>query len=352
MIETGLNKREIGKLILGACFVTDLGTVLALGVMFAHYDGWLAVFLGASAIIMPFAPKFTEGFLRRSDGQVGEPEIKLLLLMLFVLGGLAAKAGSEAVLPAYILGLVVAGAFTRHRETIRHLRIASFALLTPFYFLKAGALVHLGAVTAGLGTIALLLAVKVAAKFLGVLPMTRVFRMDRKTGAYTTLLMSTGLTFGTISAMFGLSRGLITPFEYSALVTTVIASAVVPTLIAQRHFRPRPPHHRRSGGRRSARPGGTARRRRTASPIAGKRGQAPFSLVYHLRNRRFEEKGPGPFFLAPLSEGGWLCQEHLASPQEASSTTSLIAPTLGAGSWRPQGITEFSKRYSRRQETA
>lgn len=153
MIETGLNKREIGKLILGACFVTDLGTVLALGVMFAHYDGWLAVFLGASAIIMPFASKFTEGFLRRFDGQVSEPEIK----------------------------------------------------------------------------------------FLGVLPMTRVFRMDRKTGAYTTLLMSTGLTFGTISAMFGLSRGLITPFEYSALVTTVIASAVVPTLIAQRHFRPRPP---------------------------------------------------------------------------------------------------------------
>ena len=241
MIETGLNKREIGKLILGACFVTDLGTVLALGVMFAHYDGWLAVFLGASAIIMPFASKFTEGFLRRFDGQVSEPEIKLLLLMLFVLGGLAAKAGSEAVLPAYILGLVVAGAFTRHRETIHHLRIATFALLTPFYFLKAGALVHLGAVTAGLGTIALLLAVKVAAKFLGVLPMTRVFRMDRKTGAYTTLLMSTGLTFGTISAMFGLSRGLITPFEYSALVTTVIASAVVPTLIAQRHFRPRPP---------------------------------------------------------------------------------------------------------------
>jgi Kef-type K+ transport system membrane component KefB len=241
MIETGLNKHDVGKLILGACFVTDLGTVLALGVMFAHYDWWLVLFLAVSAVIMPFASKFTEGFLKRFDGQVSEPEIKLLLLMLFVLGGLAAKAGSEAVLPAYVLGLVVAGAFVRHRETVHHLRIATFALLTPFYFLKAGALVRLDAVGAGLGVIGLLLAVKVAAKFIGVLPMTRIFRMDRSTGIYTTLLMSTGLTFGSISAMFGLSRGLITQFEYSALVTTVIASAVIPTLIAQRHFRPRQP---------------------------------------------------------------------------------------------------------------
>jgi Kef-type K+ transport system membrane component KefB len=241
MIETGLNKQDIGKLILGACFVTDLGTVLVLGVMFANYDWWLAIFLAASALIMPFASKFTERFLRRFDGQVSEPEIKLLLLMLFLLGGLAAKAGSEAVLPAYVLGLAVAGAFARHRETVLHLRIATFALLTPFYFLKAGALVRIEAVGAGLGVIALLLLVKVAAKFVVVLPMTRVFRMERGTGIYTTLLMSTGLTFGTISAMFGLARGLITPSEYSTLVTVVIASAVIPTLIAQRHFRPRSP---------------------------------------------------------------------------------------------------------------
>jgi Kef-type K+ transport system membrane component KefB len=31
MVETGLNREDIGKLILAACFITDLGTVLALG---------------------------------------------------------------------------------------------------------------------------------------------------------------------------------------------------------------------------------------------------------------------------------------------------------------------------------
>jgi Kef-type K+ transport system membrane component KefB len=241
MIETGLNKSELGKLILAACFVTDLGTVVALGVMFANYNIWLVVFLATSAFVMPFAGKLTERFLKRYEGQVSEPEIKLLLLMLFALGGLAAMANSEAVLPAYILGLVVAGAFSRHRETIRHIRIATFALLTPFYFLKAGALVRVGAVWTGLGVIGMLLAVKVFTKFAGVYPVTRLLKQDKRTAMYTTLLMSTGLTFGSISAMFGLTRGLITQGQYSALVTVVLASAVIPTLIAQRHFKPSPP---------------------------------------------------------------------------------------------------------------
>ncbi len=240
MVETGLNKRDIGKLILACCFVTDLGTVLALGIMFANYNWWLVLFLGVSVVVMPFAPRLTHRFLRRYEGQVSEPEIKLLLLLLFVLGGLAAKANSEAVLPAYILGLVVAGELRHHKETVYHIRVAVFALLTPFYFLKAGALVKGSAITQGALVILLLLLVKVAAKFLGVYPTAKLFRMDNRLSMYTTLLMSTGLTFGTISAMFGLSRNLIDSSQYSTLVVVVIASAVVPTLIAQKWFQP--PH--------------------------------------------------------------------------------------------------------------
>jgi Kef-type K+ transport system membrane component KefB len=239
MVETGLNRKELGKLILAACFVTDLGTVLAMGVMFANHSWWLALFLGVSAAVLVVAPSLTERFLERFEGQVSEPGIKLLLLMLFGLGGLAVMANSEAVLPAYVLGLAVAGGFSRHKETIRHIRIATFALLTPFYFLKAGALVRFEAVVAGIGIITMLLGVKLLAKFVGVFPLTGLFRMDKRTSGYATLLMSTGLTFGTISAMFGLSRKLVTPSQYSALVTVVIASAVVPTLIAQRHFNPK-----------------------------------------------------------------------------------------------------------------
>jgi Kef-type K+ transport system membrane component KefB len=238
MVETGLNKRDIGKLILASCFVTDLGTVLALGVMFANYNWRLVLFLAVSAVIIPFAPRLTHRFLRRYEGQVSEPEIKLLLLLLFVLGGLAARANSEAVLPAYILGLVVAGELRHHKETVYHIRVAVFALLTPFYFLRAGALIKGDAIAQGALVILLLLLVKVAAKFLGVYPTAKLFRMDNRISMYTTLLMSTGLTFGTISAMFGLSRNLIDSSQYSTLVVVVIASAVVPTLIAQKWFQP------------------------------------------------------------------------------------------------------------------
>ncbi|OHB66691.1 MAG: potassium transporter Kef [Planctomycetes bacterium RBG_13_62_9] len=238
MVETGLNKRDLGKLILASCFVTDLGTVLALGVMFANYNWRLVLFLGVSAVVMPFAPHLTRRFLRRYEGQVSEPEIKLLLLMLFVLGGLAAQANSEAVLPAYVLGLVVAGELRHHKETVYHIRVAVFALLTPFYFLKAGALIKADAVGQAAVLILVLLLVKVAAKFVGVYPTAKLFRMDNRVSMYTTLLMSTGLTFGTISAMFGLSRNLIDASQYSTLVVVVIASAVVPTLIAQKWFQP------------------------------------------------------------------------------------------------------------------
>jgi glutathione-regulated potassium-efflux system ancillary protein KefC len=76
-------------------------------------------------------------------------------------------------------------------------------------------------------------------KIASVYPVTRAFRSPRKEGMYTTLLMSTGLTFGTISALFGLSHEIVDQAQYSALVAAVIASAVVPTLIANAWFMPR-----------------------------------------------------------------------------------------------------------------
>jgi len=56
---------------------------------------------------------------------------------------------------------------------------------------------------------------------------------------YTTLMMSTGLTFGTISALFGLTNGIVDQSQYSALVAAVIGSAIVPTLVANIFFLPR-----------------------------------------------------------------------------------------------------------------
>ena len=238
MVETGLNATDLGKTILAACFVTDFGTVLALGVLFASFNGFMILFIAILALSLYFMPRMTRFVVTNLGAHVSEPEIKFIFFMLFILGGLATTAGSEAVLPAYLVGLVIAGVFIPDKVLINRMRSIAFALLTPFYFLKAGLFVSLPAVVAGAGLIAALLAIKLVTKGIGVWPVTRAFRFTPRDGAYTTLLMSTGLTFGTISALFGLSNKIIDQTQYTILVTVVILSAVVPTLLAQTFFRP------------------------------------------------------------------------------------------------------------------
>jgi Kef-type K+ transport system membrane component KefB len=239
MIEGGLGSTAMGKTLLAACFITDFGTVLALGVLFADFNIWLAVFVAVAAVVLWFMPKWTQFIITRLGAtRVSEPEVKFIFFVLFFLGGLASTAKSEAVLPAYLLGLVVAGVFLRDKTLVHRMRSIAFAIFTPFYFIKAGLFVSLPALTAAVGVIAVLLALKMATKFVGVWPLSRVFYMRSGEATYTALLMSTGLTFGTISALFGLQNKIIDQQQYSVLVTVVILSAFVPTLIAQKFFQP------------------------------------------------------------------------------------------------------------------
>jgi len=238
MVETGLNRRELGKLILAACFVTDLRTVLMLGGLFASFRGLLVVFVVVSAAVLALMPMTTRLLINRVGHRVSEPEIKFLLVVLLGLGALATAAGSEAVLPAYVAGLVIAGVFLRDRVLIDRMRSIAFALFTPFFFLRAGSLIASHAIVSGAGVIAVLLGVKLAAKAVGVWPMARAFGIPGRERTYLTLLMSTGLTFGSIAAMFGLAHGFVSQQQYSELVTVVILSAFVPTLVAQQLFQP------------------------------------------------------------------------------------------------------------------
>jgi Kef-type K+ transport system membrane component KefB len=238
MVETGLNETEIGKIILAACFINDLGTVLALGVFFANFNSWLYIFAAATVVVLVLMPKTSAFFIRVFGGRVNQAEVKYLYFIIFLLGGLAMKSNSEAVLPAYLLGMVLAALFAKEKEVVYRMRTTAFALLTPFFFLKAGLLISLKDLWVGLALILLFLLVKTAAKFIGVMPLTFLFRFGKRNSMYTTLLMSTGLTFGSISAMFGLTHNIIDQSQYSILVTAVVLSGVVPTLIAQAFFRP------------------------------------------------------------------------------------------------------------------
>jgi len=238
MLEFGLNKTNYGKTVLAACFINDLGTVLALGFIFAPFSYKTLIFAVVGILVFAILPWLTPRFFKRYGRRPSELEAKYLLLTLFGMGALAAWADSEPVLPAYIIGMVLAGTVGKDHALIRRLRTLTFGLLTPFYFIRAGSFVSIPALIAGFGEFLLLLIAKMVTKFVGVFPVTKIYKSPRKEAMYTTLLMSTGLTFGSISALFGLSHHIIDQTQYSLLIITVVASAVVPTLIANAFFLP------------------------------------------------------------------------------------------------------------------
>jgi Kef-type K+ transport system membrane component KefB len=238
LVESGLNVTRIGQLIMSATFVTDLGTVLALSVLFVTPTWWLVPFAAVSIALIVVMPRLEGWFFGRYGNRVIELEIKGGFAALLLLMWLGDKAASHAVLPAFLLGLAVARTFGRHRLTQQRFRVVAFALLTPFFFLNAGMAVSAPLVWANLGLLGLLLAVKLGAKGAAVWPLAR--RYARPHAAYTTLLMSTGLTFGTISATYGYTEGIISQAQFSVLVCVVVLTAVLPTAIAQRFFAPEP----------------------------------------------------------------------------------------------------------------
>ena len=239
MLELGFNVTEYGKSILAACFINDIGTVVALGLIFSPFTIKTLIFVVVSIAVFVILPFLTPWFFKKYGGRVSEIEAKYILFLLFAMGGLAMWAGSEAVLPAYMIGMVLAGTVGKDHSLIRRLRTLTFGLLTPFYFIRAGSFVLVPVLIAAPAVMLILFLAKSLTKAVAVYPAVRAHRYEGNSGAYYTLMMSTGLTFGTISALFGLNHNIIDQKQYSWIVGTVIASAVIPTMIANSFFLPR-----------------------------------------------------------------------------------------------------------------
>jgi Kef-type K+ transport system membrane component KefB len=242
LVERGLTTSNVGKLIMSATFVTDMCTALALSAIFIKPNVWFPAFLVVSVGLILVLPKIAPWFFSRYGDRVIEPEIKLVFVVLFALMVLADASNGHAVLPAFVLGLVMSQHYNEHRDEQQRLRIVAFAFLTPFFFIKGGLNVSLGAVFKNLGLLGTLLLTKMIPKVAFVYPLAR--RAIPRHATFTTLLMSTGLTFGTISALYGLNAGIIDGTQFSLLVSVVVLSAIVPTAIAQRWFAPDPKSER------------------------------------------------------------------------------------------------------------
>jgi Kef-type K+ transport system membrane component KefB len=175
----------------------------------------------------------------RLRNKVIEPEIKYIFVLLLIFIYFANLGDGHAVLPAFLLGLLMSKHFTESsttKELRNRLRTVAYAVITPLFFLVGGIKISFTLIASALGLFLVLFALKMLTKFIGVYFLAK--RYLPQGSMYTTLLMSTGLTFGTIASVFGFNTGYLNQIQYSVLVGVVIASAVIPTFVAQRWFMP------------------------------------------------------------------------------------------------------------------
>jgi len=237
LVETGLTKTKLGKIIMASCFITDIGTAAALSILFSDYSWKSLIFIAVSVVIILIAPKFFPKIFKRYEERVIEPDIKFIFVILFIFIFIANIGAGHAVLPVFVLGLVLSRSFRQNIGLQRKLRTIAFAMITPFFFMRGGMIISFKELAYAMGLLGILFGLKIATKFIGVYPFARKYLKGSE--IYTTLLMSTGLTFGTISSIYGFEHGFINKTQFSVLVTVVILTAIIPTFIAQKFFHPK-----------------------------------------------------------------------------------------------------------------
>ncbi|MBI5743264.1 MAG: cation:proton antiporter [Elusimicrobia bacterium] len=239
LTETGLGRTRTGKMLMACTFLTNTLTALALSVAFLKPGLYTLVFLGACGTFLLFAGRISAWLMSRPAlaGKTVEPEIKYIFAALLAFVYLAELGAGQAMLPSFLFGLALAPQLSgAHAPVKERLRTVAYAFITPFFFIAAGMKVSPAALMGAAGLFVALLLVKQAAKFAGVYFLAAKF-FPRERGRFT-LLMSTGLTFGLMAAMYGARAGLLDAGQYSLLTGVLLASAVLPTFVAQRWFLP------------------------------------------------------------------------------------------------------------------
>lgn len=239
LLETDVPDANLVKIVLAATFVTDMSTVLVLSILFIKPDLYTALFIIISITVIILASKYSKRIFNHDKlkNKVIEPEIKYIFVILVIFMYFAALGNGEAVLPAFILGLLMSKELAKVKELMVRMRTVAYAVITPIFFIVGGLKISFELILASLGLFLVLFAIKIVSKFLGVYFLAKKYIPHGS--MYTTLLMSTGLTFGTIASLFGLNAGYINQVQYSVLIGVVVSSAVIPTFVAQKWFLPR-----------------------------------------------------------------------------------------------------------------
>jgi Kef-type K+ transport system membrane component KefB len=239
LLETDLPDANLAKILLAATFVTDMTTVIVLSILFIKPDLYTLLFIVISIVVIILATKYSKYIFGHDKlkNKVIEPEIKYVFVLLVIFMYFAAIGNGEAVLPAFILGLLMSKQLSKVKELMVRMRTVAYAVITPIFFIVGGLKISFALILASLGLFLILFAIKIIAKFIGVYFLANKYIPNGS--MYITLLMSTGLTFGTIASLFGYNAGYINQVQYSVLIGVVVSSAIIPTFVAQKWFLPR-----------------------------------------------------------------------------------------------------------------
>ena len=239
LLETDLPDANLAKILLAATFVTDITTVIVLTILFLKPDLYTLLFIVISIVVILLAAKYSKHIFvhDKLKNKVIEPEIKYIFLLLVIFMYFAALGNGEAVLPAFILGLLMSKQLAKVKDLMVRMRTVAYAVITPIFFIVGGLKISFPLILASLGLFLILFALKIITKFIGVYFLANKYIPNGST--YLTLLMSTGLTFGTIASLFGRNTGYINQVQYSVLIGVVVASAIIPTFVAQKWLLPR-----------------------------------------------------------------------------------------------------------------
>ncbi len=241
LLETGLCNYEIGKLLMVATFITNLCTAIVLSLLFIQFNVYTVVFYAFSIIILVFCWKYSNLILNNDKlkDKLNEVEIKYIFVLLLLFIFLANLGGGQAILPSFILGILLSNQFKENGDEIKsksRLKTVAFAVITPIFFIVGGMKVSLPLIIGSMGIFVLILVSRQIAKFIGVYTISSYYVSDKK---YTALIMSTGLTFGLVAAVYGLNNGLISTTVYSIVTGVLVVSAILPTFIAEKWYSPK-----------------------------------------------------------------------------------------------------------------
>lgn len=240
LVEKGLCKFNIGKLLMVATFITNMCTAIMLSVLFMKPDIYTLIFYIFSAIVLIITYKYSHLIFdnQRIKDKLAEVEIKYIFMLLLGFIFLASLGGGQAILPAFILGLVLSKHFkdTIDRQVKSRIKTVAFAVITPIFFIVGGMKVSLSLILGSIGIFILIFIIRQVAKFIGVYGISKHYLKENQT--YTTLMMSTGLTFGLVAAVYGLNNGLINQSIYSLLTGVLVLSAILPSFAAEKWYPP------------------------------------------------------------------------------------------------------------------